>query len=135
MSELRVNNVIAEGGTSAPNLAYGAQVPVGYGITGAGGINVTGIITGTSFSGDGSSLTGISGFGTAIDSSAGTLGNLIYKTPRSYHAVGVTSTYVVAGETSGKMAFTRLAEIRLGTASTMHIGAGTTLVMNVLNLF
>ena len=98
-------------------------------------VNSSGIITASSFDGDGSSLTGISGFGTAIDSSAGTLGNLIYKTPRSYYAVGVTSTYVVAGETSGKMAFTILAEIRLGTASTMHIGAGTTLVMNVLNLF
>ena len=59
MSELRVNNVIAEGGTSAPNLAYGAQVPTGMGITGAGGINVTGVITGTSFSGDGSTLTGV----------------------------------------------------------------------------
>ena len=64
-----------------------------------------------------------------------TLGNLIYKTPRSFHATGVTSAYVVAGDTSGKMAFTRLSQIRLGTGSTMHIGAGTTLVMNVLSIF
>ncbi len=118
------------------NIAISGIATVGTSITmRESAINVTGVITATSFSGDGSGLTGISGFGTAMDSSAGTLGNLIYKTPRSYHAVGVTSTYIVAGETSGKMAFTRLAEIRLGTASTMHIGAGTTLVMNVLNLF
>ena len=70
-----------------------------------------------------------------MDSTQDTLGNLIYKTPRSFHATGVTSAYVNAGDTSGKMAFTRLAEIRLGTGATMHIGAGTTLIMNVLNLF
>ena len=94
-----------------------------------------GVITATSFVGSGVNLTGVSGFGTAMDSTQGTLGNLIYKTPRSYHATGVTSTYVVAGETSGKIAFSRLAEIRLGAGSTLHIGAGTTMIMDVLNLF
>ena len=100
------------------------------------GINLAqGIVTATSFDGDGSALSGVSGFGTAMDSTQNTLGNLIYKTPRSYHAVGVTSTHVVAGATSGNIAFTRLDEIRLGTGATMHIGAGTTMIMNVLNLF
>ena len=51
MSEIRVNTVVAAEGTSAPNLPYGIQVPVGYGITGAGGINVTGIITAASYDG------------------------------------------------------------------------------------
>ena len=59
MSEIRVNSVIAEGGSSAPNLTYGAQVPTGMGITGAGGVNVTGVITATSFSGSGANLTGV----------------------------------------------------------------------------
>ena len=45
MSDIRVNNIVAEGGTSAPTLVYGAQVPTGMGITGAGGINVTGVCT------------------------------------------------------------------------------------------
>jgi len=100
------------------------------------GINLAqGIVTATSFDGDGSALSGVSGFGTAMNSTQNTLGNLIYKTPRSYHAVGVTSTHVVAGATSGNIAFTRLDEIRLGTGATMHIGAGTTMIMNVLNLF
>ena len=45
MSEIRVNDIIAKGGTSAPTLVYGAQVPTGMGITGAGGINVTGVCT------------------------------------------------------------------------------------------
>ena len=58
MSDLRVTNIAAEGGTSAPNLVYGAQVPTGMGITGAGGINVTGVCTATSFSGAATGLTG-----------------------------------------------------------------------------
>ena len=58
MSEIRVNSVIAEGGSSAPNLTYGAQVPTGMGITGAGGINVTGVVTASSFSGAATGLTG-----------------------------------------------------------------------------
>ena len=59
MSEIRVNDIIAKGGTSAPKLSYGAHVPTGMGITGAGGINVTGVVTATSYSGSGANLTGI----------------------------------------------------------------------------
>tara|TARA_B100001996_G_scaffold299914_1_gene240368 strand:+ start:212 stop:835 length:624 start_codon:yes stop_codon:yes gene_type:complete len=118
------------------NIAVSGIATVGTSITMRdGAINVTGVITATSFKGDGSGLTGVSGFGTAMNSTQDTLGNLIYKTPRHFHATGVTSTYVVAGATSGGMAYTRLGQIRLGTGSTMHIGAGTTLVMNVLSLF
>ena len=94
-----------------------------------------GVITATSFEGSGANLTGVSGFGTAVNSTQGTLGNLIYKTPRSFHATGVTSSYINSDATSGNMAFTRLDEIRLGVGATLHIGAGTTMIMNVLNLF
>ena len=103
-------------------------------------IKVSGISTlgtATAFGGDGSGLTGVSaaGIGTEFDSTANTLGNLIYKTPRSFHATGVTSAYINSDATSGNMAFTRLDEIRLGVGATLHIGAGTTMIMNVLNLF
>ena len=49
MSEIRVNNIANEAGTGAPTLTYGAQVPTGMGITGAGGINITGVVTATDF--------------------------------------------------------------------------------------
>ena len=52
MSELRVNHIVAEGGTSAPSFKYGFEVPVGYGITVAGGINITGVLTCSSYAGD-----------------------------------------------------------------------------------
>ena len=45
MSEIRVNKLIDEGGTGSPILTYGCEVPVGYGITGAGGVNVSGACT------------------------------------------------------------------------------------------
>jgi len=58
MSEIRVNSIIAEGGSSAPNLSYGAQIPTGMGITGAGGINITGVVTCGSLAGNATGLTG-----------------------------------------------------------------------------
>ncbi len=45
MSEIRVNTVVDEGGTGSPIFTYGCEVPVGYGITGAGGVNVSGACT------------------------------------------------------------------------------------------
>jgi len=62
MSELRVTNITAEGGASAPNLVYGAQIPTGMGITGAGGINITGVVTCGSITGNVTgNATGLSG--------------------------------------------------------------------------
>ena len=55
MSRVRADKLVDRNATGAPSLTYGAEVPVGYGITGAGGINITGVATAGSFSG---SLTG-----------------------------------------------------------------------------
>ena len=71
------------------------------------GINLTGVITATSFEGSGVNLTGVSGFGTALNSSQNTLGNLIYKPPRSYNMTGVTTAYIVSDDTSGNIVFRR----------------------------
>ena len=59
MSRLRSNKVVNQAGSGAPELTYGAVVPATGTISGAGGINVTGIVTAASFSGDGSALTGV----------------------------------------------------------------------------
>ena len=94
-----------------------------------------GVITATSFEGSGANLTGVSGFGTAVNSTQGTLGNLVYKTPRDFVMSGVTSVYLNSDTTSGGMLFTRLGGIVVGGASTLHIGSGTTLAMDVLKIF
>ena len=112
------------------------MVQVGQNVTiDDSGINLTGVITATSFEGSGANLTGVSGFGTAVNSTQGTLGNLVYKTPRDFVMSGVTSVYLNSDTTSGGMLFTRLGGITVGGASTLHIGSGTTLAMDVLKLF
>jgi len=58
MSRIRADKFVNSGANGAPQLTFGAEVPVGYGITGAGGINITGIATAASFSGATGSFTG-----------------------------------------------------------------------------
>ena len=55
---VRADNLSNKAGDGAPALTFGAEVPVGYGITGAGGINITGVATAAQFSGDATGLTG-----------------------------------------------------------------------------
>ena len=52
MSKVRSDNITNRADDGAPKLVFGAEVPVGYGITGAGGINITGVATAASFSGN-----------------------------------------------------------------------------------
>ena len=69
MSRIRANKITNKVGTGAVELEKGAHLPVGMGITGAGGLNITGVITATSFSGSGAALTGIDA--TAVKDSGG----------------------------------------------------------------
>ena len=52
MSKVRSDNISNRADDGAPALVYGAEVPVGYGITGAGGINIAGVATAASFVGN-----------------------------------------------------------------------------------
>ena len=52
MSRIRADKFVNNAATGAPELTYGAEVPVGYGITGAGGINITGVVTASNFVGN-----------------------------------------------------------------------------------
>ena len=45
MSQIQVDTILDKAGTGAPQLDYGAEVLVGYGITGSGGVNVGGAVT------------------------------------------------------------------------------------------
>ena len=128
---LKVDNANKRVGIGTTNPQ--AMLQVGQNITMDGG--ASGVITATSFEGSGANLTGVSGFGTAVNSTQGTLGNLIYKTPRDFTMSGVTSVYLNSDTTSGGLLFTRLGGIVVGGASTLHIGSGTTLAMDVLKIF
>ena len=52
MSRVRADKLVDRNATGAPSLTYGAEVPVGVGFTGAGGINITGVATAGSFVGN-----------------------------------------------------------------------------------
>ncbi len=69
MSRIRANKITNKVGTGAIELEKGAHLPVGMGITGAGNLNLTGVVTASSFVGSGAALTGIDA--TAIKDSGG----------------------------------------------------------------
>ena len=93
MSKVRSDNISNRADDGAPALVYGAEVPVGYGITGAGGINIAGVATAASFSGN---LTG-----NVTGNTSGTAGGLT-GTPdiavRNITGVGATFTGVLTYE-------------------------------------
>ena len=66
MSRLRADKIVNKAATAAPELTYGADVPIAGTITGAGGINITGVATASKFVGDGSGLSGVIASGTGI---------------------------------------------------------------------
>ena len=77
MSRIRANKITNKVGTGAVELEKGAHLPVGMGITGAGAINISGaitggVITGSSFSGDGSGLIGVASTDNIITGTAAT---------------------------------------------------------------
>ena len=104
-------------------------------ITARDGIRCTGIVTATSFHGDGANLTGVSGFSTALGNTQGTLENLIFKTTESFTVAAGTSIRIESDNMSGNTCFTRLSRINVSTGATFHVSAGTTFIMNVLSVF
>ena len=100
-----------------------------------GDVVITGVLTATTFVGDGSNLTGVSGFATALSSSQSSPLFNVFKTPRRFDVGAGTSITVESDATSGNVAFMRNAEVHVAVGSTFHIGSGTTLVTNVLSIF
>ena len=98
-------------------------------------INATGVVTASQFKGDGSELTGVSGFSTAISNDTTSLLNQIFKTTVQHNIDAGTSVTIQSDAGSGNVAFTRLARINVATGATIHVAAGTTFIMNVLNVF
>ena len=112
-------------------------------VTARSGINVpsgnvkvsSGSVSASSFTGDGSNLTGVSGFSTALGNTQGTLDNLIFKTTEAFTIGSGTSIRIESDNMSGNTAFTRLSRINVSTGATFHVSAGTTFIMNVLDVF
>ena len=101
-------------------------------------LNVAGIVSATSYFGDGSNLEGVTGgggLGTALSDESTDLLSQIFTTTRQDIVAAGTSVSVESGVGGGGIAFTKLNRIDVGTGATFHVGAGTTLIMNVLSIF
>ena len=61
MSTLLVDQICNKTNDGATTFSTGLVVSSGYALTCSGGINVSGVVTATSFSGDGSGLTNLPG--------------------------------------------------------------------------
>jgi len=99
------------------------------------GAVVTGVLTATKLVGDGSELTGVSGFATALSSDQTSPLNVFFKTPQQVNIGAGTSVTVESDATSGNIAFIREGIVHVATGATFHVKASTTLATNVLSLF
>ena len=100
-----------------------------------GNLTASGNLTATSFYGDGSNLTGISGFATAISSTQGDFLNRVFVTAQVLPLGAGTSVSITGTGNNGNVTFTRAGRIDVGTGSTLHVSAGTTFITNVLGVF
>ena len=112
------------------------SISVGAAVTINGtGADITGVVTATQFVGDGSQLTGVSGFATALSPDTTSTLNKIFKTPKTL-AIGTgVSLTIESDESSGNVAFVREGVIHVGSGSTLHIADGTQFHTNVLSVF
>ena len=126
----------------------GVALTIGYAgvatFSGAGGIGVTitpstgkveaSEIRANEFYGDGSNLEGISaGLGTALGDTSPL--DKIFKISNILSVGAGVSVTVESDASSGFLAFMRENDVHVASGSTFHIGAGTTLVPDVLNIF
>jgi len=100
-----------------------------------GNLTASGNLTATKFYGDGSNLTGVSGFATAISSTQGDFLNQVFVTPKVLALGAGTSASITSSSADGNVAFARAGRIDVGTGSTLHVSAGTTFITNVLGVF
>mgnify|MGYP003127454102 FL=1 len=98
-------------------------------------VNTTGIITASKLVGDGSELTGVSGFATALSSDQTSPLNIFFKTPKQVNIGAGTSISVESDVTSGNVAFIRENIIHVAVGATFNVKTNTTLHTNVLGVF
>ena len=139
---IQVDNVNARVGIGTTNPQGMFQVGTGVTVYGS-----TGIVSATEFWGDGSNLEGVSasGLGTALnlDSDGKADSSLPDNTPLQYvfkasdilYVGAATTIRVVSDDSSGNIAFMRERDVHVGSGATMTIGAGTTLIPDVLRIF
>ena len=75
------------------------------------------------------------GLGTALSEVKSEPGSQIFTTPRNATISAGSSLYIDVSAGDGGVAFTKLGRIHVAAGATLHVGSGSTLAMDVLNLF
>ena len=104
MSRIRANKITNKLGTGAIEVEKGAHIPVGMGLTGAGAINISGaitggVITGSSFSGDGSGLIGVASTDNIITGTAATFNTFPVDINAGMTVAGVSTMAAITATT------------------------------------
>ena len=105
--------------------ANSSGIDAGAGIITATTGSFSGTVTANAFSGDGSELTGVSGFATALSSDQTSILNKIFKTPQTLTVGTGVSVTIESDTTSGNVAFVR--------EGIVHVGSGSTLTHRFIN--
>ena len=126
-----LTGVAATDNINTNNIAISGIATVGTSITiRDGAINVTGVITATSFDGDGSALTGLpAGLGTALATSGA--GANIYYTNK---VLAIDSNLTTDVPSTSDLAYTQYQEIAEGSGAELTIAEGDQIVTDILGL-
>ena len=99
MSRIRANKITNKAGTGAIELEKGAHLPVGMGITGAGGLNITVVVTAGSFAGDGSGLIGVASTDNIVTGTAATFNTMPVDINAGMTVAGVSTMAAITATT------------------------------------
>ena len=135
-------NLIVGGDTTFNGTVTGATVGVSSAGTSIGNAKTLNFVgTGNTFAVDGDSVNisiaggGGGGLGTALSEVKTEPGSQIFTTPRNTTISAGSSLFIDVSAGDGGIAFTKLGRIHVAVGATLHVGSGSTLAMDVLNLF
>jgi hypothetical protein len=115
-------------------MAFTKVTPAGISTTGTvvlQNINVSGVVTATSFVGDGSGLTNLSGMGVPV-STSGFGADVFYTNTVGY--VSATTTLSSTDPNTARILYTRYQEISVNNGVDLIIGNGNDLLVNIFQI-
>ena len=135
-------NLTVAGNATFNRTVTGATVGItsaGYNVGTAKSLNFIGL--GNTFAVEGDTVNisiaggGGGGLGTALSEVKSEPGSQIFTTPRNATISAGSSLFIDVSAGDGGIAFTKLGRIHVAAGATLHVGSGSTLAMDVLNLF
>ena len=135
-------NLTVAGNATFNGTVTGATVGItsaGYNVGTAKSLNFIGLGNTFAVEGDAVNISiaggGGGGLGTALSDVKTDPGNQFYTTPRNVTIAAGTTFFAEASAGDGGVVFSKLGKIHVATGATVHIGSGTTLALDVLNIF